>query len=230
MLEVDLVRRIERNDSALLTIVVRQLGLARDVATRIASAIADGHVRQLEAARFADRARRIEEKADAIAIDARQAVARTEAAPTITALVDAVENAIDELEQAAFLVSLLPVETEPSLLAPLAELSAAAISGTEAAVRGLEAAASLAEGEGGSVDTEDALPATARLVDLEHEADASERAVTRLVLGGGLRARAASSHSSSLARSSGRPTGSRSSAMCCTPMSWASCPNSRVQP
>ena len=37
MLEVDLMRRIERNDSALLTIVVRQLGLARDIATRIAN-------------------------------------------------------------------------------------------------------------------------------------------------------------------------------------------------
>jgi uncharacterized protein Yka (UPF0111/DUF47 family) len=185
MLEVDLVRRIERNDSALLTIVVRQLGLARDIATRIATAIADGHVREVEAARYADRARRIEEKADAIAVDARQTVARTEAAPTVTALIDAAENAIDELEQAAFLVSLLPVEIEPDLATPLAELSAAAISGAEAAVRGLEAAANLAEGDGGSADSEDALQATARLVDLEHAADTSERTVTRLVLGGG---------------------------------------------
>jgi hypothetical protein len=185
MLEVDLVRRIERNDSTLLMIVVRQLGLARDIATRIATAIADGHLRRVEAESDASRARRIEEKADAIAVDARQAVARTEAAPTITALVDAAENAIDELEQAAFLVSLLPVEIEPSLLAPLSELANAAISGTEAAIRGLEAASSLAEGDGGSTDSEDALQATARLVDLEHAADASERAVTRLVLGGG---------------------------------------------
>jgi uncharacterized protein Yka (UPF0111/DUF47 family) len=184
MLEVDLVRRIERNDSTLLTIVVRQLGLARDIATRIATAIADGQVRQVKAESDAGRARRIEEKADAIVVDARQAVARTEAAPTITALVDAAENAIDELEQAAFLVSLLPVEIEPNLLAPLGELADAAISGTEAAVRGLEAAASLAEGDGGSADSEDALHATARLVDLEHAADESERAVTRLVLGG----------------------------------------------
>jgi uncharacterized protein Yka (UPF0111/DUF47 family) len=185
MLEVDLVRRIERNDSTLLTIVVRQLGLARDIATRIATAISDGHVRQPEAESDAIRARRIEERADTIAVDARQAVARTEAAPTITALVDGAENAIDELEQAAFLVSLLPVEIAPHLLAPLGELATAAISGTEAAVRGLEAAASLAGGDGGSTDSEDALQATARLVDLEHAADASERTVTRLVLGGG---------------------------------------------
>ncbi|MGE5260591.1 MAG: hypothetical protein ACM3MH_06900 [Actinomycetota bacterium] len=186
MLEVDLVRRIERNDSALLTIVVRQLGLARDIATRIATAIADGGLRRVDAERDAGRARRIEEKADAIAVDARQAVARTAAAPTITALIDTAEDTIDELEQAAFLVSLLPAAIEPSLMVPLGELAAAAISGTEAAVRGLEAAASLAEGDGGSTDSEDALQATARLVDLEHAADASERTITQLVLGGGV--------------------------------------------
>jgi uncharacterized protein Yka (UPF0111/DUF47 family) len=184
-IEVDLVRRIERNDSALLTIVVRQLGLARDIATGIAATIADGHMRRVDAERVAGRARRIEEKADAIAVDARQAVARTGAAPSITALIDGAENAIDELEQAAFLVSLLPTEIEPNLLAPLGVLAKAAIAGSEAAVRGLEAAASLAEGDGGSADSEDALQATARLVDLEHAADASERTVTRLVLGGG---------------------------------------------
>jgi uncharacterized protein Yka (UPF0111/DUF47 family) len=186
MIEVDLVRRIERNDSALLTIVVRQLGLARDIATTIASSIADGHVRRVNAARNAARAKRIEEKADAIAVDARQAVARTQAAPTITGLVDAAENAIDELEQGAFLVSLLPSELDQALVAPLGELCTTAVSGVEAAVRGLEAIASLSEGEGGaSADAEDALHATAHLVDLEHEADTAERAVTSLVLGGG---------------------------------------------
>ena len=184
MLEVDLMRRIERNDSALLTTIVRQLGLARDIATSIASDVADGRLRGANAARHAARAKFIEEKADAIALDARQAVARTQAAPTITGLVDAAENAIDELEQAAFLVSLLPLELDQALVAPLGELCGVAIAGTEAAVRGLEAAVSLSEGDGGSADSEDALQATARLVDLEHAADKAERGVTSLVLGG----------------------------------------------
>jgi len=185
MLEVDLMRRIERNDSALLTTVVRQLGLARDIATSIANDVADSRSRGANAARHAARAKLIEEKADAIALDARQVVARTQAAPTITGLVDAAENAIDELEQAAFLVSLLPLQLDQVLAVPLGVLCAVAISGTEAAIRGLEAAVSLSEGEGGSADSEDALQATARLVDLEHDADKAERSVTRLVLGGG---------------------------------------------
>jgi hypothetical protein len=68
-LEVDLMRRIERNESELLTTVVRQLGLARDVAVGILRDIADGTSRQ--SGGNAARAKRIEEKADAIALDAR---------------------------------------------------------------------------------------------------------------------------------------------------------------
>jgi len=181
-IEVDLVRRIERTESALLTTIVRQLGLARDIASGIARDIADGRSRRSDAASNATRAKRIEEKADAIALDARQAIARTQANPTIAQLVDAAENSIDELEQAAFLVSLLPLELEPDLLEPLGELCAVAVSGTEAAIRGLEAAASLSEGD--SAESQDALAATARLVDLEHAADQAERTVTSLVLGG----------------------------------------------
>lgn len=185
MLEVDLVRRIERNESALLTTVVRQLGLARDIATAIAADIAGGGRGRTDAARHADRAKRIEEKADAIALEARRSIARTQANPTIRELVNAAENVIDELEQASFLASLLPRELDGNLLEPLCELCDGAISGAEAAVRGLEAAASLSEADGGdTADSEDALSATSRLVDIEHAADRAERTITRLTLSG----------------------------------------------
>jgi len=94
--------------------------------------------------------------------------------------VDSAETAIDELEQAAFFASLVPAKIEPELLEPLTELCGAAVAGTEAAVRGLEAAAGLAEGDG--ADTDDALAATDRLGDLEHAADRAERAVETIVL------------------------------------------------
>ena len=128
----------------------------------------------------ADRAARIEKKADAIAVDARNAVLRGQANITIEHMVDSAETAIDELEQAAFFASLVPAKIEPEVLGPLTELCGAAVAGTEAAVRGLEAAAGLAEGDG--ADTDDALAATDRLEDLEHVADRAERAVETLVL------------------------------------------------
>jgi len=61
-------------------------------------------------------------------------------------------------------------------------LCTAAVSGTEAAVTGVAATAELTEGQ--RVDSEDALAAVARLIEIEHEADAAERAVTALVLSG----------------------------------------------
>jgi uncharacterized protein Yka (UPF0111/DUF47 family) len=125
-------------------------------------------------------ARRIEEKADRIAIEARREIARLEADTAIERLVNRVEEAIDDLEQAAFIASLTPNELASELLKSLAKLCAAAVSGTEAAVTGVAAAAELTEGQ--RVDSEDALAAVARLIEIEHEADAAERAVTTLVL------------------------------------------------
>jgi hypothetical protein len=56
------------------------------------------------------------------------------------------------------------------------------LSGTEAAATGAAAAASVPEGH--RVDTDDALAATARLIDAEHIADDAERQLTTQVLSG----------------------------------------------
>jgi hypothetical protein len=97
--------------------------------------------------------------------------------------VDKAEEAVDELEQAAFFASLVPATLTPTVLGPLTVLSSAALAGTEAAARGLEAAGAIAEGD--SVDSNDALAATDVLADLEHAADAAERTVTTVVLESG---------------------------------------------
>ena len=56
--------------------------------------------------------------------------------------------------------------------------------GTEAAAIGVAAAAEVPDGH--RVDTEDALAAVGRLIDIEHQADAAERAVTARILTGEL--------------------------------------------
>jgi uncharacterized protein Yka (UPF0111/DUF47 family) len=182
-IEADLVRHLQRVDGTLLAIVVRQAGLAREIATGLAHFIAQ-HVahKPRDRAALADRARRIEEKADKIAIDARNEITRFEADPTIERLVNAIEEAIDELEQAAFISSLVPDEIAAELLGPLADLCSAAIAGTEAAAVGAAAAADVPDGH--RIDAEDALAAIGRLIDAEHNADAAERALTAIVLRG----------------------------------------------
>jgi uncharacterized protein Yka (UPF0111/DUF47 family) len=184
-IEADLARRMESVDSALLAIVVRQAGLARDIAAAI-----DRHIAGRRSGRPTDRqllaaqARRIEEKADRIALDARNEIARFDAEPIVEQLVNRVEEAIDELEQAAFIASLMPPEIAADALEPVADLCAIAIGASEAAAVGVDAASEVPEGK--RVDSEDALASVGRLVDLEHMADAAERAVTALVLRGGL--------------------------------------------
>lgn len=184
-IEADLVRRLERVESMLLAVVVRQAGLAREIAAALALNIADRQLgRQVDGSAMAASARRIEEKADRIAIEARNEVARFDADATIEHLVNGVEDAIDQLEQAAFIASLMPAGVDAALLKPLAELCAAAVAGAEAAASGVVAAAEAPEGR--RADSEDALAAVARLIDVEHLADDAERAVTAQILVGGL--------------------------------------------
>ena len=182
-IEADLVRHLQRVDTALLTIVMRQSGLAREIAAGIANCIAEQQARRLcDRAALASRARRIEEKADRIAMEARGEIARFNADPTIKNLVDRIEEAIDELEQAAFVASVIPSVVAPELLEPLARLCATVVKGTEAAAAGIAAAADVPEGQ--RADSEDALAAVGRLVDAEHDADAAEREVTAMVMQG----------------------------------------------
>jgi uncharacterized protein Yka (UPF0111/DUF47 family) len=182
-IEADLVRHLDRVDSALLTIVMRQLGLAHDIATALTR-----HLSAFQAGRPADgkllatRASRIEQKADRIAIEARREVARLNAKPIIGQLVDRIEETVDELEQAAFIASLAPPAIAAAPLAALADLCAIASTAIEAAASGLAAAAEVPEGRG--ADSEDALAAAVRLMDTEHAADAQERAITALVFTG----------------------------------------------
>lgn len=131
---------------------------------------------------MAERARRIEEKADKIAIDARGEVARCGGDPTIERLVDLAEQAIDELEQAAFVASLIPHEVANELLAPLSDLCTAAVNGAEAATAG--AAAAIDVPDGYRADADDALASVGRLIDAEHSADTAERAITATILRG----------------------------------------------
>ena len=91
--------------------MVRQAGLAREIAAGIAQFIAEQQAgRPFDREALAAQARRIEEKADKIAIEARKEIARFDADAAIEHSVDTVEQAIDELEQAAFIASLGPGE------------------------------------------------------------------------------------------------------------------------
>ncbi|CAM5775853.1 hypothetical protein LMIY3S_05233 [Labrys miyagiensis] len=182
-IEADLVGRLERVDATLLAIVIRQSGLAREIAATLAHFVAERQAeRPIDQALLAMSARQIEEKADRIALDARNEIARFDADRSIERLVNCIEETIDELEQAAFVASLVPEQLPPDLLSPLGQLCAAAVAGTEAAASGACAATLVPDGH--QVDAEDALSAVGRLIEAEHAGDRAERAITATVLRG----------------------------------------------
>ena len=182
-IEAALVAHLQRVDRTLLAIVIRQAGLAREIASDIARFVAERRAgRRFDCVALAERARRIEEKADRIAIEARSEIVRFDADRSIERLVNEIEDAIDDLEQAAFIASIMPAEIAPELLDVLADLCATTVAGTAAAASGVAAAAEVPDGH--RVDTEDALAAVGRLIDAEHKADAAERSITARLLTG----------------------------------------------
>ena len=159
--------------------VIRQAGLAREIAAgRTIRRRAASH--RLRLRRAGRRAQHIEEKADRIATEARSEIARLDASPNQD-LVNQIEDAIDELEQAAFIASLIPSELPAELVDPLDELCAA---GSSAPKPPLSARRRRRVPEGHRVDSEDALAAAVRLIEAEHPADATERGVTTKILTG----------------------------------------------
>ncbi len=189
-IEAALVGHLERAEATLLAGVVRQAGLARDIGAAITAALADlAAGAQPDRLALTERARRIEEKADRIAIDLRERIARLDTDADIEPLALALEQGVDELEQAAFILSLLPSGIEPGLMATLAELADQAVAGAEAAASAAAAAAAVPDGH--RIDTEDALAAAGRLVDVEHAGDRLERAAVSTVLGTATELRAA---------------------------------------
>jgi uncharacterized protein Yka (UPF0111/DUF47 family) len=182
-IEADLVRHLESVDATLLAIVARQAGLAHDIAAAIAQFVTELQAhRPCDPTALAMLARRIEEKADRIALEARSEVARFGAGSAIEKLVNRMEETIDELEQAAFVASLFSSETAPEVLQALAGLSSVAVSGAEAAASGIAAAAAVPEGH--RIDSEEALAAVRRLFEVEHRGDAAERGITAIALRG----------------------------------------------
>ncbi|MEJ0051550.1 MAG: DUF47 family protein [Methylovirgula sp.] len=182
-IEEALVAHLQRADTSLLAIVIRQAGLAREIAAAIAQFL-DGRRRQQapEDARLAQRASRIEEKADRIALEARSKIARLGVDRGIERLVDVIEQTIDELEEAAFVATLLPKDVAPEILDCLIELCGIVVAGIESAAIGTASATEISEGQ--RVDFEDTLAAVTRLIEDEHRADVAERVVTTKILTG----------------------------------------------
>ena len=173
--QADLSRRFETAESSVLTVLVRHLGLSRILAGAISDVLtATGSVTPAERRALAQRAKRLEEKADRLTVSAREIAARIREAGMLRPVVDEIENTTDALEDCAFLLCLVP-EAEASVLAvpPLAQLSEIVTDSVGHMVRAVEAASRLPAGQ--RADAVASLQAIDSVVNAERSADAAER-------------------------------------------------------
>ena len=173
-IQADLAQRFETAERAVLMLVVRHLGLSRTLAAAIAEVLDFGGLDGPQArAALADRAKRMEAKADALTLKARDACARLQRGEALRTLVDQVEDAMDELDECAFLMSLAP-SSDLFRCEPLERLADIVVEGLGQVIRAVEAASLLSEGR--QADAAAALRAIDAAAQVERDADDAERA------------------------------------------------------
>ncbi len=175
-IQAKLASQFETIEATVLTIIVRHLGLSRMMASFVLDAIRDRRLTSSGGQQnLADQARRLEQKADALTIEARGLASRLpESAKRAKTVADSVEEANDALEEAAFLLSLMPEEgREGHSLQPLADLGENAVESIAHMIRAVEAAYNLPEGL--QADVTDTLRAIDAVLEEEKKADAAFR-------------------------------------------------------
>ncbi|MBO0755511.1 MAG: hypothetical protein J2P54_06595, partial [Bradyrhizobiaceae bacterium] len=107
--QADLSQLFDTAEAAVLTVLVRHLGLSRMLAGAVADVFAPGGLASAaDRAGLALKSKRIEEKADRLTVSARDICARVHEADSLRLVVDEVENVTDVLDEGAFLLSLVP--------------------------------------------------------------------------------------------------------------------------
>lgn len=156
----------------------RLLRLAGDHAGLIfelASLVRDGlRADQDGAGKRARRAGRFEHDADLLVIEAREAVRRRPDYGVFRSLLEAADDAADELEDAAFLLDLDELEGKP--LAALQALADLLVEASQEWIKALGHATQIGR-SASQAETEDFLTAIDRVAALEHQADEAERAL-----------------------------------------------------
>ena len=184
--KTELARHFLSAEQNLLALAGSHAELVFELATGLRDALSK-YRRAPDAAIFALAARRAakwEQAADALVARVRSLVHRMPRPNAYPALLHQVDDAADNLEDAAFLLTFLDkVPAAPSLLDPLETLAGQLVDGAQELIKML-AAASHVRREGERTDLQDFLEAVDRINAVEHASDATERAMNGALLEG----------------------------------------------
>jgi uncharacterized protein Yka (UPF0111/DUF47 family) len=175
-LRVEVLRHVQAVQRRLLDTSAEHASLVVECAQVLHAALvrlaaSDGQAFLHRAAR---RASGWEHRADEILTEQRQAGRRVEGAGAITALTALADDAIDALEEAVFLLTLLPHDAVGVIRPILDTVAATAVMAAREYLKAVEIAREIVEGAAPE-DLEDFLIAVDRVATLEHEADIADR-------------------------------------------------------
>jgi uncharacterized protein Yka (UPF0111/DUF47 family) len=181
---VELLGYFHSAQGNLLDLASEQAALAVEIATNLRDellSVPDN--RSCERfARIGRHAKEWEHKADELVNHARELSRRSERAGAIREIIENADEIIDELEEAAFHLTLLsPDGMEDAIRLPLAALARLLVEGTQEYLKAIENARGI-EGCGFSEDIRDLLAAIHRVVLIERQSDTAEREVRRAIL------------------------------------------------
>ncbi len=182
--KAELARRFHTAQASLLAIGLAHAERVFDLAV----SVQEGLLRcsDAQAAEWLERtARRAcvwEHECDALVTRIRSLARRTATPEVYATLMHAVDDAADGLEETAFLTTHLAGSAVPdALLEPVRRLASLVLEAAQESVKMFEAASHVTP-EGASEDLHDFFTAADRIVSLEHDTDAGERAVTSALL------------------------------------------------
>ena len=163
-----LASEFETVESALLAVLLRHLGISRMLAGLVEDAIPGDRLASAQYRQnVTKQARKLEHKADRLTLEAREMCSRLSIAPAqARTIVDAVEDAVDLLEDAAFFfLSLAPDRQNDTFARPFRALVTVAKDGVAHLIRAVEASSCLPDGA--QIDVTEALLAVDAVIEAE---------------------------------------------------------------
>ena len=179
----ELVSYFRSAQESVLDIAAEHAAFAHEIAagTRDALVSAASEEGGEAVASNARRAKTWEHRADELVNAARAQSRQSERAQSYRALIEAADDIVDELEEAAFHLALVPRGAEgEAMCQSLRPLAALAVEGTQEYLKAVETARTLHRGSPRE-DTQDFLEAVHRIMTLERRSDEVHRAVKALV-------------------------------------------------
>ncbi len=183
-IKAELLRYFRSAHEGLIEICIDHASLMIEVATATRDSLL--HIQRSGDADFvsrtATRAKDWESRADQLVVRIRTLAKRVEEAESFFALIDSADDALDELEEACFFVTLLlPLKTSKAVNRQLAGMAELAVKGCQEYLKVLIAAQGIRK-DYSRDEMQDFLTAVNRVLSLEHECDDALRLTERAII------------------------------------------------